>query len=165
MLVFYKIVVVVVARCFSEHKNWYIVKFKRANERLDLQFLWRLVDAHFPEILLYIFLYLKIYKFEHPVSSDMIGVFIFVAIYLFYMVYTNLVLIMFMKRLTPTLLTEDEAKAKNLYDPKDEESEKTNLKDGKKEKDLDNEAKKDSAETGKKQDEKLADEKDKGTLL
>lgn len=115
LLLFYKISVFVVSRCFAEQKNWYVVKFKRANERLDLQFLWRLVDAHMPEVLLYIFLYLKIFKFDYPASSDMIGVYVFVAIYLFYMVYTNLILIMFMRRLTPTLLTEDEAKEKNLH--------------------------------------------------
>lgn len=130
LLLFYKVVVFVVSRCFTEHKNWYIVKFKRANERLDLQFLWRLVDAHLPEVLLYIFLYLKIYMFSHPVSSDIIGVWVFIAIYLFYMIYTNIVLIMFMKRLTPTLLTEDEAKEKKLHSVLGLENEKKDSEKG-----------------------------------
>jgi len=85
----------------------------------------------------------------------MIGVFVFVAIYLFYMIYTNIILIMFMKRLTPTLLTEDEAKEKNLHVLLGEDSDKKDSSENKKDieknpKVEDGKTKEPSSEKGKK---------------
>lgn len=88
------------------------MKFKNANERLNGEFLWRLLDAQLLECLLYFFLYFKIHKIDNPVRADNIAGYIFGGIYILFMIWTTLILILFLRRLTPKKLTEDEAMEK-----------------------------------------------------
>jgi disulfide bond formation protein DsbB len=101
LLVFYKFVVSMVSLFFVDSKNWYMVKFKRANQRLNGEFLWRLMDAQMPEVMLYIFLYLKIFFLDDPFRADNIAVYVFGGIYLLFIIWTHAIIIMFLKRLNP----------------------------------------------------------------
>ena len=115
LLVIYKIIVKFVTYVYENRNNWYLVKFKRTNDRLNMEFLWKLVDAHQIEVLLYIFLYFKQFKVENPGRADHIAGYLFSIIYLGFMAWTSVIISLFLRRLNPAKLTEDEASLKALH--------------------------------------------------
>lgn len=112
LLLAYKLLVLAVSRGLYTRKNWYVVKFKMANQRLNAEFLWRLLDAQLLECVLYLFLYFDTFKLNNPGRADHVGGYILGAIYLFMIIWINVIIGLFLERLNPKKMTEEEAKKK-----------------------------------------------------
>lgn len=100
--------------------NWYMMKTKGMNSRLSAEFLWKLFDAMGMELLLHLFLYLKVEYMGDWSSADNIGAVIFTVLMLVSIVWTYVILTLFLLRLKPKQMTQDEAADKAHYVIKEE---------------------------------------------
>lgn len=123
-----KVIVSSISHGWEHHYNWYMMKIKGMNNRMSAEFLWKLFDSMGMELILHIFLFLKAELLVEWTSPDKIGVFIFTFIMLWVIIWTWIIIILFIRRLKPKFMTLDEAADKAHYVIK-EEPEKD--KDGK----------------------------------
>jgi hypothetical protein len=74
--------------------------------------------------MLYFYIYLYTFQLQNPGRADHIGGYIFGGIYLLFIIWTNVIVSLFLCRLNPKKLTEEEAKKKAQIVAKDKKGDK-----------------------------------------